>query len=681
MSESRDRSRRAAFAGYGLAGLLCGLLSVTALLAPIEERLATAWLSAGEADPRIRLVTLGDDWLAAEPDLPAERCVELAALVGRLVDAGAIVALDLMGGCDGHVCACAGLPGGDPLAATLRRAGDRVLLPTRYHRGADGRLTGVVRPPESARGADTVLGFVNLEQTDGVAVRAVLEQRLGERLLRAFALQAARLVDGVAGANVQVTERQLVFGSRTVPLHRGRLPIRFRRLREPLPARALLEAPARMGELAGRLALIGIETTEDRHFTPLRVVSGLRLHAHVADTVLSGTTAVPPPLPVVMLVLAALSAAASELWRRAGSLRWPAMGGLLVVWLGGAGAAVLGLSLALPGVSGALAAGLGAGVATWLGGRRLARRLEELEQAPDPPAVVPDARDQWIRSRSPHPLAQQYARQKEITDPLRDLRAELDLFELTVRLLAALVLGDLARDRPAPRWARRIVKGFQDLHRPTLGQWIGCVRELLRRAPRADLARGAILPILHAALVKDGRHRNLAAVAAQLNRLRICSAHELVATSDDTALEEQAALARELLTVLFEQASVLAEIPLYRALACEEGADGRVRLRLLRLRGLSPERVELVSAQRLRPERIYAARRGGGAFVPLWPFLVYERCEVHRQPEYMVYQEGLAHGDELRWAGFSVDCRPAAAQDEDLLADLHAFRRAWGIPT
>jgi len=641
MSESRDRSRRAAFAGYGLAGLLCGLLSVTALLAPIEERLATAWLSAGEADPRIRLVTLGDDWLAA--------------LVGRLVDAGAIVALDLMGGCDGHVCACAGLPGGDPLAATLRRAGDRVLLPTRYHRGADGRLTGVVRPPESARGADTVLGFVNLEQTDGVAVRAVLEQRLGERLLRAFALQAARLVDGVAGANVQVTERQLVFGSRTVPLHRGRLPIRFRRLREPLPARALLEAPARMGELAGRLALIGIETTEDRHFTPLRVVSGLRLHAHVADTVLSGTTAVPPPLPVVMLVLAALSAAASELWRRAGSLRWPAMGGLLVVWLGGAGAAVLGLSLALPGVSGALAAGLG--------------------------AAVPDARDQWIRSRSPHPIAQQYARQKEITDPLRDLRAELDLFELTVRLLAALVLGDLARDRPAPRWARRIVKGFQDLHRPTLGQWIGCVRELLRRAPRADLARGAILPILHAALVKDGRHRNLAAVAAQLNRLRICSAHELVATSDDTALEEQAALARELLTVLFEQASVLAEIPLYRALACEEGADGRVRLRLLRLRGLSPERVELVSAQRLRPERIYAARRGGGAFVPLWPFLVYERCEVHRQPEYMVYQEGLAHGDELRWAGFSVDCRPAAAQDEDLLADLHAFRRAWGIPT
>ena len=298
-----------ALGAYLVAPAVGSLAPVAALeRAALDARLALSPVRA--ADPRLLVVMLDDASLAEEKRALADMAEPVAAVLGRVFDAGADgVAIDLL------------LPeawGRSPAFAQLA-VSKQGKLALAAHAGPEGFvgldvLSGLARVALGDAAADDSFGLVNLdEDPDGVVRRARLRfSTQDNRWFRSWAAAAARLLGVEPQEPPAPTERlsaipagSFVFDSRDVPL---RSQISWK----DLPA-LLSSEPSRF---KGKLLLLGarISGSGDEAFrlAPNQggraTLPGVLVQARAIDTILAGFPIREVPGPLVWIGTAALAA-------------------------------------------------------------------------------------------------------------------------------------------------------------------------------------------------------------------------------------------------------------------------------------------------------------------------------------------------------------------------------------
>jgi adenylate cyclase len=331
----------------------CLSLYRPALLAHLDGRFFDGLLTAeihpsGSTDPAV--VAVDDDSLARFGRWPWPRSLT-ARLLSRIAEQDPVsVGIDVIlaereqpfaGGY--HPAAAGPLSAGDQALADTLARGPFVLgyeltfsphpaatngapphhplhLVTRGENGAaDPRLrlwqaTGVVSSlPEFSRSVANS-GFLNAAvEQDGILRRLPVLIRQGGHVYPSLALATVLRTVGETDAVLSSTwwgERWLKIGTRRIPLDdRGRLLLRYRSwhgVTKPLSAADLLEGKLPPGTLRGRVVFIGGTATGmgEAVATPTNaLLSGVQLHAVVAENILRGDHARPAPWPYRLLAV------------------------------------------------------------------------------------------------------------------------------------------------------------------------------------------------------------------------------------------------------------------------------------------------------------------------------------------------------------------------------------------
>ena len=344
MSPARRRVRRALVLGVAVS-VAVTLLSRIGVLAGWETRVVDAFvfLRARQVEPEIALVTIDDEAFASlgeRQPLPREY---LAALADLLLASGArVVAFDLAVGAPGD--------GDAALVATSERAAMRgqgrlvFAAPARPEAGSSGERYALRRAFSPALRA--IAGFSNAPVgADGVIRRMmpVLPAASGgylpsfalAALASADASSAARLAEALAGGGAELSlparSADGALALDAISLSALATPWRIDFSGPPgtftaFPSGPIADvartalAPPDDNPFRGKIVLVGATFAESRdlHPTPVGLMSGVEIQAHMIHTLMARRALRPPPWALNLALLMALCAgiALLSLWLR-----------------------------------------------------------------------------------------------------------------------------------------------------------------------------------------------------------------------------------------------------------------------------------------------------------------------------------------------------------------------------
>ena len=123
----------------------------------------------------------------------------------------------------------------------------------------------------------------------------------------------------------------------------------------------------------------------------------------------------------------------------------------------------------------------------------------------------------------PYPIATAYLKLYQTGDPTGRHERLKDLFEVTVKYLAAIVLAQYVRDRladGATYGSPAVDAALLNLKRPSLGHWVGLLRDVLAHYGRIKQQSALVLPDLYDALFQKRSKADFPALVAAFNHLR-----------------------------------------------------------------------------------------------------------------------------------------------------------------
>jgi adenylate cyclase len=272
-----------------------------------QLRLSDALFPGTEADPRIVVVAIDDESVAAVGRWPWSRAVHAELVDVMAADGASLIGYDVTFGSPGEDDPT----GDDALATSIAAAGNVVLTETATFEGKPGDLLvaqDLFPPVPAFADAAAAVGHANtFPDVDGVirALPPVIETTEGD-LVPSLSFALAQLATGQVGS-VKVRPDGVQVGSLEVPTGDVHLQdLNFAAAYPTISALDVLEGRFEPGAFDGTIVLVGATALGlgDLVATPLDKAGkqpGVLVHANALNTILTGSFLEPEPQTVTLL--------------------------------------------------------------------------------------------------------------------------------------------------------------------------------------------------------------------------------------------------------------------------------------------------------------------------------------------------------------------------------------------